>query len=97
MIRHIVMWKLKEENKAENAKLLKEKLEALPLIIPEIIELEVGININPDISSCDAVLNSVFASMDDLAKYQKDPHHIAVSSFCKEIRLSRAVVDYNFE
>ena len=96
MVRHIVMWKLKEENKAENARLLKEKLEGLAGIIPEIVELHVGLNINPDESSFDAVLNSVFNSFDDLKKYQANPKHVAVSDFCKGIRLERAVVDHEF-
>jgi len=96
MIRHIVMWKLKEENKAENALLLKEKLENLIGLIPEIKELEVGININTDSGCCDAVLNSVFISLSDLEKYQKNPLHKEVSEFCKNIRLDRTVVDYSF-
>ena len=96
MVRHIVMWKLKEENKAENARLLKEKLEGLVGIIPEIKELEVGININDDSAAYDAALNSVFCSLEDLEKYQKNPNHAAVSEFCKSIRISRVVVDYNF-
>jgi hypothetical protein len=49
MIKHIVMWKLEENaegnTKLENAKIIKEKLEALVGIIPEIVELEVGIDI----------------------------------------------------
>ena len=44
MIKHVVVWKLKEENKAENAKKLKEMLDALPPIISEIKSFQVGIN-----------------------------------------------------
>ena len=48
MLKHIVMWKLKEfaegKTKAENALIMKENLERLVGIVPEIISLQVGIN-----------------------------------------------------
>ena len=46
MVRHTVMWKLKEENKTENAMGIKNRLEALVDKISEIKSLEVGINEN---------------------------------------------------
>ena len=97
MIRHIAMWKLKEENKEENAKILKRQLETLVLIIPEITALEVGLNITSASGSYDVVLNSVFNSVEDLEKYQKNPNHLAVAEFCDSIRLERTVVDYSFQ
>ena len=48
MIKHIVMWKLKEEahsnNKETNAQLIKEKLEALSGKIDGLLKIEVGID-----------------------------------------------------
>lgn len=45
MLKHIVMWKLKEfaegKTKAENALIMKESLERLVGIVPEIISLQV--------------------------------------------------------
>ena len=50
MIRHIVIWNLKESacgnSRSENARLLKQKLEALAGRIPGLERIEVGININ---------------------------------------------------
>ncbi|MBP3941238.1 MAG: Dabb family protein, partial [Christensenellaceae bacterium] len=50
MIRHIVMWKLKDEalgkTKKENIAIIKEKLYALKPIIPEILSMEVHENVN---------------------------------------------------
>ena len=50
MVTHIVFWKLKDEalgaDKAENAKQIKQRLEALVGIIPGLIEAKVGINEN---------------------------------------------------
>ena len=62
MIKHIVMWKLKDNNKEENAKKIKTMLEGLKSEIKEIEEIEVGININKSDASMDVCLVSVFKS-----------------------------------
>ena len=64
--------------------------------IPEIKEMEVGININPSERSFDAVLVSTFESLEDLNSYSANPLHVAVSDFCKTIRTQSASVDYEF-
>ena len=50
MIRHVVLWKLKEQaegrSKMENAKMIKVQLEALPGLVPEIRRLEVGADVS---------------------------------------------------
>jgi len=64
MIKHIVMWKLKDfaagSNKNENAVKIKTELEMLKSKIPEIKKLEVGININESETAYDIVLYSEF-------------------------------------
>lgn len=94
MIKHIVMWKLKEENKLENAKHIKEKLEALKDQINEISEIEVGININDTSSAFDVVLYSTFNTLDDLNSYSIHPKHKEVGEFIGGVRTERIVVDY---
>ena len=95
MIRHIVMWKFKEDQH-ENMLVFKERLLALKGQIPEIRDMEVGININPSERSFDAVLVSTFDSMEALKSYSVNPLHVAVSDFCKTIRTQSASVDYEF-
>ncbi len=98
MIRHIVFWKLAEEadgrSKAENLKMMKEQLEALVDLIPELISVEFGINVNSD--EYDAALTCTFESMEDLKTYDGHPEHMKVREFITKVRLSRAVVDYEF-
>lgn len=98
MIKHIVMWKLKEEHdglgKPEIAKKLKKELEDLKEKIPQIIEIEAGINFNPSEASYDVALYSSFESNDDLEIYQKHPDHMKVAEFVSQIRTQRCVVDY---
>ncbi len=101
MIKHIVMWKLKDEaegrSKKENAAIIKEKLEALVGVIDEIKYLKVGININEaDEAAYDACLITEFEDFDALGRYQVNPEHKKVSAFVKEVRITRSVVDFEF-
>lgn len=94
MIKHIVMWKLKEESKEENARKIKEDLEGLNNIIKEALSIEVGIDINKSEQAYDVVLYSTFNSLEDLDSYQKNNDHLKVASFIKKVASSRVVVDY---
>lgn len=94
MIKHIVMWKFKRDEK-ENMKKFIKGLNNLKLIIPEIKYMETGININPN-NQYDAILISEFETMEDLEKYKNHPEHLKVSSLCKEIREDRQAIDYEF-
>jgi hypothetical protein len=98
MIKHIVMFKLKEwaegRDKAGNIEALKAMLEALPAQIGEIRFFEVGINIIEAGVAYDLVLISQFASKEALFRYQKHPEHVNVANFVGKSCMSRIVVDY---
>lgn len=98
MIKHIVMWKLKDfaegKNKIENAKEIKVMLENLKDKIEEIEFIEVGININPSEQAYDVVLYSEFKDEDALETYQRHPEHVKVGEFIGRVREERAVADY---
>ena len=98
MVKHIVMWKLKDSHDGmdKNALGLKLKniLEDLTGKISQIKELEVGINFNQSEASCDVVLYSSFASKEDLQIYQEHPDHVKVAEFVSQVRTERRVVDY---
>lgn len=98
MIKHIVMWKLKDlvegKNKIESAKKIKADLEGLKDKIEQIKAIEVGININPSEQAYDVVLYSEFESVEDLNIYQNHPEHIKVAEFVGKVKDQRVVVDY---
>lgn len=98
MIKHVVMWKLKENaegsSKIENGELIKSKLENLKGEIKELKDIEVGINIVADPGAYDVVLYSVFDNKENLKKYAIDPKHLEVVDFIKKVVESRIVVDY---
>jgi len=98
MIKHIVMFKLKEKaegrDKAANIQLLKAMLEALPARIKEIKFFEVGVNFLQASIAYDLVLLSEFESLEALQSYQKHPEHLMVFDFVVKTSESRIVVDY---
>ena len=98
MIKHIVMWRLKDEamgrSKAENAQLMKQKLEALNGQMPGMRMLEIGIDFAGGEGASDVVLYSEFDSRAALDAYQAHPEHKAVAAFVMEVRSERRVVDY---
>jgi hypothetical protein len=98
MIKHIVMFKLKEWaegcDRAANINLLKAKLEALPAQIKEIKFFEVGINFAEASVAYDMVLVSEFESKEALFSYQKHPEHVLVVNIVGKVCESRIVVDY---
>lgn len=98
MIKHIVMWKIKDngngKSKLENAKMIKEAIEVLKEDIKEIINIEVGINVIEGNEAYDIVLDSQFASIEDLKTYQKHPVHVEVVKSLADLLGSKVVVDY---
>ncbi len=92
MIKHVVIWKFKE-NEEENMKKFLDGLNSLKAIIPEIKYMETGININPK-NQYNAILISEFETMEDLEKYKKHPEHVKISNLCKSIRIDRQAIDY---
>lgn len=97
MIKHIVMWKLKDEahgnDKATNAGLVKEKLEALSGKIDGLLKIEVGIDFLGG-GNFDVVLYSELSSKEALNTYQNHPLHQAVLPFIREAVMDRKAVDY---
>ena len=93
MIRHVVMWRMKEDKKSEMEE-MKKRLEALPGKIEQIRHLEVGINSKESPAAYDIVLISDFANEEELQSYAKHPLHQEVVSFINQVTAERAVVDY---
>lgn len=96
MVKHIVMWKLKEfandANKKTNIIKMKKLLEALKGVVPGAFKMEVGINYNP--GGYDVVLYSEFNDHDALEDYQVHPEHVKVKEFVHLVVSDRVVADY---
>ena len=99
MVKHIVLFKLKEsltaEAKSEVANNFKNAIEALPASIPFIRKVFVGVNINTA-EAWDICLESEFDSLDDVKAYAIHPAHVAAAGILKDAKADRACCDYEF-
>lgn len=105
MIRHVVMWKLKDEaegaTKQKNAEKMKLILEGLKINIDEIKNVEVGINITKEDdepgSAFDVVLISDFETELDYTMYTRNTHHKKAIEFINSVIEERYFVDYKVD
>ena len=97
MIRHVVMWKFKEEaegkSRLENMELVRDALYALLPVIPEIKKMEIGFDVKHTDMSMDLMLLTEFDSLDTLAYYAEHPEHLKVSGYVRKVIESRVVLD----
>lgn len=100
MIKHIVIFKLtpplKENEKAESLKKLHDIFAPLGQKLNYIIEYRTAFNICNADSSGDFVIDSVFASVEDLKRYQSSKDHQDAIAEASEIRKTKIVADYEF-
>lgn len=101
MIKHIVIFKLKEEaegnSRDENKMLFQGMLHALVGVVPSLKSMEVGVKGEKSpADNSDIVLITEFASWEDLDAYQVHPEHQKVVAFAKKVVEARSVVDYEF-
>ena len=94
MIVHIVMFKLKDENKDSNIEKVKNELTALVDKIDELIDIEIGVNFADEARAFDLSLYSTFNSKEDLKAYAIHPEHLKVVELIKSVALESKVVDY---
>ena len=97
MVKHIVLFKLKDEAPADEKlaamNSFKAAIEALPAKISVIRKIEVGLNINPA-EAWSIALYSEFDTLDDVKYYAAHPDHVAAGKLIAAVKESRACVDY---
>lgn len=91
MIKHIVMWKLKDPAEAGR---FKAELEACRSVVPGIREFEVGLRTDGLEGNMDVILYSVFEDKAALDAYQVHPRHKQAGVLLGQLRESRTVLDY---
>lgn len=98
MVRHIVLWNVADEHDGMEKRMLmgeiKRRIEGMRDAIPQIVEIEVGIDFNRSQFAYDVALFSSFQDRAALDEYQRHPAHEAVKAFVGAVTTARAVVDY---
>lgn len=98
MIRHIIMWKLRDTpNKHANAVRIKQLLESLRGRIPGLLRVEVGIDIGASEKSVDVVLLSEFSDAAALETYQRHPLHVQMKPEIGNMTAEWRVVDHQID
>ena len=98
MVKHVILWTLKDEDaseqKEEIKKGIKEGLEGLKGVVPGLLEIRV--NTTPlESSNCDLMLDSAFVDEASLKGYAVHPAHVEVANTkVRPFTASRVCMDY---
>ena len=97
MVRHIILWKLKEsfteEEKAAARAEAKRRLESLNGQIEGLVSLTVVTDRLPS-SNADMMLDSTFENVDALAGYQVNPKHLEAAGYVRSVVEARLCLDF---
>ena len=98
MVKHVILWQLKEEFSPEEKERIKAEikagLEGLAGQIPGLLEIHVNTNGLPS-SNADLMLDSSFDSEESLKVYATHPKHVAVADgSVRPYTASRVCLDY---
>lgn len=97
MVKHIILWKLKEtlseeEKEAARAE-AKRRLENLNGKIDGMISLKVVTDRLPS-SNADMMLDSEFETVEALAGYQVNPLHVEAATYVRSVVEARLCLDF---
>ena len=93
MVKHIVMFKLKEKN-AENMESAVSKLRGLDGKIESLKFIEVGVDFKETERSYDLVLTTHFDDQEGLSAYASHPTHLPIIETLQNLCSDSIVVDY---
>ncbi len=98
MVKHVILWQLKDELSAEEKASVKDgikkNLEGLKGQVPTLVEVHVYTNGLPT-SNADVMLDTTFEDAAGLAAYAEHPAHVAVANtYVRPYTKNRVCLDY---
>ena len=98
MVKHIILWTLKEMSDSEKESVkagIKEGLEGLKGKVPGLVDIKVITGGRLASSTADLMLDSTFENAEALKGYSKYPEHVAVAdSKVRPYTASRSCLDF---
>lgn len=95
-VRHIVIWKLVATDEASRAEAVAEICRTLEPLVGQLDEL-ISLKVTPNAAyfgvNGDAILQSEYASLEDLETYLVHPLHIVAVNHLKPLFESRTAID----
>ena len=95
MIRHIVLFKIKDEYKDEIPQLVKN-FYGMKGRIEGMLDLEAGADVYHSERSYDLALITTFDTMESFQAYQTHPVHLPVKKRMHEVRCASVACDFEF-
>ena len=97
MVKHIILWKLKDDCNTDEIKLgIKREIEGLLGKVPGLLEISVQTECLVS-SNVDVMLYSVLESPEALKAYAIHPAHVMVAdTFVRPYTATRACIDFEF-
>ena len=92
MYSHIVVWNIKEP-KEKSIEFLSELLLSMKEKIPQIVDVQVGANIDSQFTNRDFVLMTTHNSKEDIYNYQNHPYHLEVKEKVSPYLSERVCID----
>ncbi len=95
MVKHIILWKLKDEHNTPLVKQgIQQNLEALVGVVPGLLELQIQTESLPS-SNADVMLYSVLENAEALAGYATHPAHVHVAdTYVRPFTATRMCLDF---
>lgn len=96
-IRHIVLFQLAAKDaktRDEHAAEMKERLEGLVGVVPDLLEMTVVRNVAYEEQNFDVALDALFPDLAALEAYGTHPAHVEVAKYIGTIRSDRAAIDF---
>lgn len=99
MVRHVILWTLKEEFSIEEKESIKanikRELEALNGKIPGLIDIKIYTNGLASSKNADLMLDSSFENEEALKSYANHPDHVAAADgFVRPYTATRSCLDF---
>ena len=98
MVKHIILWTLKEMSDSEKESVkagIKEGLEGLKGKVPGLVDIKVITSGRHATTTADLMLDSTFENAEELKGYSKHPEHVAVAdSKVRPYTASRSCLDF---
>ncbi len=95
MVKHIILWTLKDMSDSQKELVKKGIKEGLEGKIPGLVDIKVNTQGRLESSTADLMLDSTFDSAQALKDYSKHPEHVAVADTkVRPFTASRACLDF---
>lgn len=91
MIKHIYLYKIKDPSKKEE---VVAKLMSLKNHVPEIFELEVGMDFKGADNSYEICEYVTFRTMQDFLAFGKNEYHESIRQYMSSVQKSSVKIDY---